>query len=40
MAASAFGHHITAERVTHMLNRLTPLRLVRPQPTVLPLPTE
>jgi hypothetical protein len=38
-ACPAFGHHVTAERVTHMLDRLAPLRLVRPQAAVLPLPS-
>jgi len=37
-ACPAFGHHVAAEHVTHMLDRLPPLRLIRPQPAVLPLP--
>ncbi len=38
-ACPAFGHHVTAERVTHMLDRLETLHLVRPQAAVLPLPS-
>lgn len=36
-ACPAFGHLIAPECVTHMLDRLTPLLLVRPQAAVLPL---